>query len=278
MSSQPIGVFDSGLGGLTAVKQLQKVLPNENIVYFGDTGRVPYGNRSTDIIKKYALQDTAFLISKNVKLVIAACGTVSSVLPNLSDETDVPYTGVLMPTALAAVKATHNGKIGVIGTTATVKSRSYERHIHSIDSRIEVFQQDCPLFVPLVENGFIKRDDPIPRMAAERYLAGLKDIGVDTLILGCTHYPILMDIISDYMGENVKLINSGRETALYAAELLNKSGMLNTQNAKGTYEYYVSDCVETFSSVARVFLGSEIEHNVQRLDIEQFIADMGQNT
>ena len=167
MQNKPIGVFDSGVGGLTCVKELRKLLPNEDIIYFGDTGRVPYGNRSNQTINKYARQDADFLISKNVKAIIAACGTVSSVATSLGDSLSVFFTGVLEPTAKAAVNATKNGKVAVIGTTATIKSGSYERLIKSIDPKITTITQDCPLFVPLVENGFVDRSNNITLLTLE---------------------------------------------------------------------------------------------------------------
>lgn len=274
MSDKPIGVFDSGLGGLTAVKELLTVLPNENIIYFGDTGRVPYGSRSNKTIQKYALQDAAFLLSKDVKMIIAACGTVSSVVSDLNERVNVPYTGVLAPTARAAVNATRNGKIGVIGTTATIKSRSYEKEIKKINDRIEVFQKDCPLFVPLVENGFVSRKDPVTELVAQRYLTELRETGIDTLILGCTHYPILREFISDVMGDGVKLIDSGYETALYAADILKNMHLLNTDNSERYCKYYVSDSEKSFCSVAGIFLGSKIESKVKKIDIEEYSGDM----
>lgn len=270
MSEKPIGVFDSGLGGLTAVKEMLSVLPQENIVYFGDTGRVPYGNRSQATVKKYALQDASFLLTQNVKMIIAACGTVSSVATDLGDKIPVPFTGVVCPTARAAVSSTRNGKIGVIGTSATVASGAYKREIEKIDSRISVYQQDCPLFVPLVENGFTSPDDPIVRLIVERYLAPLKNTGIDTLILGCTHYPILANAISRSVGGGVTLIDSGRETALYAATMLNRNNLLNHSGKMGTSTYYVSDTIENFSHLAGIFLGRDMNHTVTHVDIEQF--------
>ena len=267
MSLEPIGVFDSGLGGLTAVKELLNVLPYENIVYFGDTGRVPYGNRSKDTIIKYAKQDANFLISNNVKFIIAACGTVSSVASDLGDCFGVPFVGVVKPTALASVNATKNKKIGVIGTTATIKSNSYKREIASLDSSIEVLVQDCPLFVPLVENGFTSPDDFVVTEIARRYLQGFIDAKVDTVILGCTHYPILKDVIKKVMGESVTLIDSGRETALYTATLLKENNLLNNSNTKGSCDFFVSDRTEGFSKLASVFLHKEISENVERIDI-----------
>ena len=267
MSEQAIGVFDSGLGGLTAVKELIKVLPQENIVYFGDTARVPYGSRSSETIKKYAKQDADFLLSKGVKLIIAACGTVSSVAVELKDTLPIPFTGVVVPTATAAVKATHNGKIGIIGTSATVNSGSYKKEILRQNDRITVFQQDCPLFVSLVENSFISEDDPIVQLVVERYLKQMKEDGIDTLILGCTHFPIIAKAISNYLGRHVRLIDSGRETALYAANLLGSNNILNTSSKIGFCSYFVSDTVESFRRTAEIFLGHSVEANVSHIDI-----------
>ncbi len=268
MSEKAIGIFDSGLGGLTAVKELIKVLPNENIIYFGDTARVPYGTRSRSTIIRYAGQDADFLLSKGVKMIIAACGTVSSVAVDLKDELPVPFTGVVVPTARAAVNATKNGRIGVIGTSATVNSGSYKNEILRMNSDISVFQQDCPLFVSLVENSFISPDDPIVRLVVERYLEGLKNEGIDTLILGCTHFPIIASAISQYLGSGVKLIDSGRETALYAAGLLREKGLLNTSGAAGECSYYVSDTVDEFRRTAEIFLGSATGINVSHITLK----------
>lgn len=268
MSEAPIGIFDSGLGGLTAVKELINVLPQENIVYFGDTGRVPYGNRSRETIEKYARQDAGFLISKGVKMIIAACGTVSSAAVNLGDYLSVPYTGVVVPTAAAAVNATKNGKIGVIGTSATINSGSYKKEIMKQNCKITVYEQDCPLFVPLVENGFTSPDDEIVKLIVEHYLAPLREADIDTLILGCTHYPIIAKAISQCVGSRVQLIDSGRETALYAASILKNNNILNMSGALGNSCYYVSDTVDDFSRIAGIFLGKSINDSVSRIDIE----------
>lgn len=267
MTKKAIGVFDSGLGGLTTVRELLSVLPNENIVYFGDTGRVPYGNRSRETIKKYSMQDAVFLLTKNVKLIIAACGTASSVAPEIGDSISVPFTGVVAPTAAAAVCATENGKIGVIGTTATIKTGSYKREIQKLNANIEVFEQDCPLFVPLVENGFTSPNDQIVSLVVERYLSSLRNAGIDTLILGCTHYPIIAAAISKAL-PNVRLIDSGRETAIYAASLLKESNSLAEDNTLGECEFYVSDTTEGFSNLAGIFLGKDISGQVSHIDIE----------
>ncbi|MBQ3928729.1 MAG: glutamate racemase [Clostridia bacterium] len=269
MSEQAIGVFDSGLGGLTAVKELVKVLPQENIIYFGDTARVPYGNRSRETIIKYAEQDAGFLLSKGVKMIIAACGTVSSNALELPDTLPVPFTGVIVPTAAAAANATRNGRIGVIGTSATINSGAYKNEILARNNRIKVYQQDCPLFVSLVESGFISEKDEIVRLVVERYLCDMKKEKIDTLIMGCTHFPIIAKAISDYLGDNVTLIDSGRETALYAAHLLSKNNLLNTANKIGSCRYYVSDTVESFEKTAEIFLDKSVEGKVSHISIEQ---------
>ncbi len=270
-SRNAIGVFDSGLGGLSAVKEFLHILPNEKIIYFGDTGRVPYGNRSRDTIKKYAFQDTAFLLKHNVKMIVAACGTVSSVAgKELEEKLPVPYTGVVNPTAYTAVRKTKNGKIGIIGTSATINSHSYKKRIEKLNPDLKVYEQECPLFVPLVENGVISRDDKIAQLVIEKYLAGLKAEGVDTLILGCTHYPLLRDAISDYMGEGVTLVDSGYETALYASKVLKEQGLLNDDKTPENPEFFVSDTPDGFESVAGLFLGRDMEHTVTQIDIEQY--------
>ncbi len=270
-SKNAIGVFDSGLGGLSAVREFLRVLPNEKIIYFGDTGRVPYGTRSRETINKYALQDARFLLDKNVKMVVAACGTVSSVAGNALEEAlSVPYTGVVNPTCYTAARVTKNGRIGVIGTSATVNSHSYKLRLQKLDPALEVFEQACPLFVSLVENGIIHRDDQIVRLVVRRYLAELKENGVDTLILGCTHFPLLSEAVSDFMGEGATLIDSGRETALYAQKVLGEQGLLTEDTEIKTPEFFVSDTPEGFKSVAGLFLGRDMEHAVTQIDIEQY--------
>lgn len=270
MEKKAIGVFDSGLGGLTAVKQMLKVLPNEDIVYFGDTGRVPYGNRSNKTISKYAMQDAKFLLHHNVKMVVAACGTVSSVAGDLSEALGVPYTGVVNPTVYTAVKVTRNKKIGVIGTSATIASHSYKKRILETHPDYEVFEQDCPLFVPLVENGFVDKNDPIVHLTVERYLQPLIKENVDTVIMGCTHYPILREAIQDIMGENVALIDSGMETAYYAKKVLKREGMLSEDEENGKTQFYVSDTPDNFEKVAEIFLGQNIDHTVKQINIEDY--------
>lgn len=270
MNKKPIGVFDSGLGGLTCVKEMKRLLPHEDIVYFGDTGRVPYGGRSREIITEYTRQDANFLLSQDVKLIIAACGTASSVVPDLGARLPVPYTGVVAPTSLAAAAATRNGKIGIIGTSATIKSGSYRRELEQIRPGVTLYETECPLFVPLAENGFLDPEDDIPRLVAERYLTGLRAAGVDTLILGCTHYPLLTRVISRVMGEQVTLVNSGKETAVHAARLLQENGMLNHREEEGAARFFVSDSTEGFESIAARFLGQDMKGSVSRIEIQQF--------
>lgn len=267
--NRPIGVFDSGLGGLTVVRELKRLLPNEDIVYFGDTGRVPYGTRSNDIVKKYAREDEAFLLSQNVKMIVAACGTVSSVAYMTADELPVPFLEVVTPAAQAAASTTKNKKIGVIGTPVTVKSRSHAKAINKILPDAMIIANSCPLFVPLVEEGWISADDTVTKQVAERYLKPLVDGDVDTLIMGCTHYPALRDILADIMGENVTLVDPGTATAMQVKKYLEDN---NAQNSNGgKCKYFVSDRADTFSKIAKTLMGESIENEVEQVDIFKYI-------
>lgn len=271
MDNRPIGVLDSGMGGLTAVRELMRVLPNEDIVYFGDTGRVPYGTRSPEIVTRYAIQDINFLLDHNVKMVIAACGTVTTTLPEeLTRRFQFPYTGVLYPTVAVAAAATRNGKIGVIATATTIRTGAYERELKKLDSDFSVISKACPLFVPLVENGYVNRDNQVTRLVAEEYLAPLKEAGVDTLILGCTHYPVIAEIIGNIMGENVTLIDSGRAAADYAEQMLNQRDLLADRNSPAKIEFYVSDDPGQFSRNAALFLGSGFQGTAGKVDITAY--------
>lgn len=271
MDKRPIGVFDSGLGGLTAVRQLRKVLPGEDIIYFGDTGRVPYGPRGEDTIIQYAGQDIRFLLSQNVKFVLAACGTVSSTYPPaLAAKLPVPYTGVVGATARAAAAATRNGKVGVIGTAATVRSGSYAAVLREIMPGVEIFAKACPMFVPLVENGYVADGDPVAALIIQEYLTPLRDAGVDTLILGCTHYPLLKPMIGRFMGENVTLVDSGKVTAQATAAALADLGLLNGRDSGGTAHYFVSDDPTQFTEVETMFLGEYAGGPVSRIAIEDY--------
>ena len=268
LSRCPIGVFDSGLGGLTAFRELRRLLPNEDIIYFGDTGRVPYGTKSRETILNYARQDVDFLLGQKVKMVIAACGTVSANVPeDFADSLPVPFTGVVQHTCAAAVKTTKTGHIGIIATPATIRSKAYETYIHRISPETRVTALHCSLFVPLVENGFIQSDNPVTRLVAEQYLAPFFGTDVDTLILGCTHYPLLADVIGQILGESVRLIDSGRATALFASEYLREHGLLTPDQTPGTNRFYVSDSIDGFVDVANIFLGGDIHGEVSRIHI-----------
>ena len=269
MDKRPIGVFDSGLGGLTTVKELARLLPNEDIVYFGDTGRVPYGTKSEKTLIKYVRQDINFLKSKNVKAVIAACGTASSVaIEPLRREFDIPLIGVLTPVCKKAVEITKNNRVGILGTPATINSGSYNRGIRNLDKNIAVFEKACPLFVPLVENGYI--DHEVTYIIAKEYIEPLINDEVDTLILGCTHYPLLTDVIRKITDNKINIINAGAEAAAFAKELLENTDMLNGNENKGNIEYYVSDDVERFSYLGSMFLGYLIDSGVIKTDIEKY--------
>jgi len=269
MDNRPIGVFDSGLGGLTAVKELMHQLPEESIVYFGDTGRVPYGTRSNETVIKYVFQDIRFLMGFDIKLIIIACGTASSIaLETVQNEFDVPIVGVVHSTAEQAVKMTKNKKIGIIGTQGTINSGAYQRKIMELDREVEIYSKACPLFVPLVENGYI--DKEVTRLVAEEYLSSLISSQVDTLILGCTHYPLLKKVIRDIMGEHVNLIDPGVEVARYVKTFLRQKDMLSAPEHQSTYKYFVSDSIENFSNLGSLFLQKEISDIVEKIDIEKY--------
>ncbi len=268
MDNRAIGIFDSGLGGLTCVKKVMDLMPNENIIYFGDTGRVPYGTRSPQTIVKYVRQDINLLKSFDIKYIIIACGTASSAaLPHIQDEVDTDIIGVLEPACRAAVAATKNGRIGVIGTSGTINSGKYLQTIRDINPDIDVISQACPLFVPLVENGYTNGE--VVSTIAKEYLAPICQFGVDTLILGCTHYPLLADEIQKIVGNDVTLINSGAETAVAAFKYLKEHDMLSG-NSSGKAEYYVSDSVNGFKELAGVFLEKDIDGFVHKIDIEKY--------
>ncbi len=265
--NRPIGVFDSGLGGLTVVRELIKVMPYEDIVYFGDTGRVPYGTRSRETIYKYTKQDESLLLSHNVKMIIAACGTVSSVASDTGELLPVPFIEVVSHAAKRAVDITKTGRIGVIATPATVKSNSYKKHIQSLMPQAEVFQNDCPLFVPLVEAGWTERDDVVIIETARRYLQPIKSANVDVLIMGCTHYPVITDVIRDIMGPKVSLVNTGEYTSKAALKCLIDNNMQTSKQIEGTRKYFVSDKTESFSKTASILMGACFTGDVTEVDI-----------
>ena len=271
MDNRPIGVFDSGMGGLTAVRQLLKLLPGEDIVYFGDTGRVPYGGRSASTIIRYARQDVAFLRTFDLKAIVIACGTVSTTaLSLLERENPIPLLGVVEPAAKAAVKATRSGRIGIVGTKATVRSGAYEAAIRQRMERASLTALACPLLVPLVEEGRVHPGDPVVERVVEEYFQPLKAEAVDTVVLGCTHYPLLKKMIGDFMGDEVHLVDSGKVTAQAAAAALDDLGLLNGKKAGGTARYFVSDTPDNFDELAHTFLGEYAGGTVERIAIETY--------
>ncbi len=267
--SGAIGVFDSGLGGLTAVKELTKILPNEDIVYFGDTSRVPYGTRSRETIISYAKQDLRFLSTFDIKIALVACGTISAVaLESIKNDYPFSIVGVIDSASRAAVSATKNKKIGIIGTNATINSDAYAKRIHSLDSDIQTLSVACPLFVPLVENGHIEKNDPIVENAVQLYLSKIKEFGADTVILGCTHYPLIAHTIGEFLGEDITLVNPGREAAKTVKSLLSESGSLSQSG--GSRKFYVSDSIKNFENYGSIFMKQSISGEVHKVDIENY--------
>ena len=270
-NEQPIGVFDSGLGGLTVVKQLQRILPNEHLVYFGDTARIPYGTKSKWLIQRFAMEDALFLLEFDIKLLVVACNTASSsALPILQNRLDIPVVGVVEPGAIAAVKETKNKKIGVIGTSATIGSGSYTQAILNRMPEAEVFGQPCPLLVPLVEEGWL--DGEVTVLTLKKYLKPLMEAGVDTIILGCTHYPLLEPVIQRIVGPQVKLIDSGKETAKAVQKILKDLDLLNPKLKQSEDQYFVSDSPEAFSRIGSIFLGKQLP-KVERVDFDRFLIE-----
>ncbi len=254
MSDGPIAVFDSGVGGLTVVRALLAAIPGERIVYFGDTARVPYGTRSKETIRRYALEDARFLLRFEPKLIVAACNTVSSTaLDYLEENVDVPVVGVIEAGAMAAAKASETGRIGIIGTEATVDSRAYERAIQRIRPDAKVIAKACPLFVPMVEEGRVEGD--VAELVAREYLGGLAPIGVDTLVLGCTHYPVLKGVIRKVTGDAVGIVDSADETANAVKRLLEEEGIAAGEG-RGGIEFFASDNPGRFRHLAVLFLGA----------------------
>ena len=271
MDQRPIGVFDSGLGGLTAVHSLWRILPEEDLIYFGDTARVPYGGRSRETILKYARQDVRFLRSFDLKAILIACGTVTTTsLDILQAENDLPMVGVVEPTCRRAALVTKNRRVGLIATAASVRSGAYEAALRRLDPEIRVFSRACPLLVPLVENGRVRPGDVVIETVAREYLTPLKEAGVDTLILGCTHYPLLTDVIGGIMGPGVELVSAGEESAFELKRMLKARGLRADESRRGETVFYVSDRVEDFEQTASLFLQEDLRHTARRIDIEQY--------
>jgi len=268
---RPIGVFDSGLGGLTAMAALMRYLPGEDICYLGDTGRVPYGGRSCETIQRYARQDMAFLQSLNIKAAVVACGTVSAVaLSEIQADYDVPIYGVIEPAVTAALAASKTGKIGIIGTEATIKSDAYAKQLRNACSELTLTSVACPLFVPLVENGRINPGDVVIETIVSEYLAPIRTAEVDTLILGCTHYPLLKDVITRALGAKVSLISAGAEAAALVSRTLADAGMLSSRKTGGTCRYFVTDGVAGFERLASLFLQQDVTGQAQQISLESF--------
>jgi len=266
----PIGVFDSGVGGLTVAREIMRNLPKEDIVYFGDTARVPYGSKSKDNIIRYSRQIIHFLQTQGVKAIVIACNTASALaLDTVKDEFDLPIIGVVEPGARAALAVTHTKKIGVIGTEATVRSCMYEKIMQGICPEVEVLAKACPLFVPLVEEGFKKH--PVTDEIIDYYLSSMTETDIDALILGCTHYPLLRTKIREYVGEKITLINPAYETAMDLKKILVEYDMENpdVEGDHGSYSFYVSDAADKFKQFANSILPYDID-TTQQINIEEY--------
>ncbi len=261
----PIGVFDSGIGGLTVVGELSRRLPGESLIYLGDTARVPYGTKSPETVIAYSTSNARFLLSKGIKMLVVACNTASATaLCALGGVSPVPVVGVIEPGARRAVRATSTGSVGVIGTPSTIRSGAYTRAIHRLDGRIEVHSASCPLFVPLADEGL--HESELARMAAAMYLEPLKRKGIDTLILGCTHYPLLKGVIAEVMGPRVRLVDSAEETAGEVERLLEQGGLKRRSASPPVRRFYLTDVSDTFLEVAERFLRAPID-GVEHVDI-----------
>lgn len=267
----PIGVFDSGVGGLTVAREIMRQIPQERVVYFGDTARVPYGSKSKETIIKYARQIIRFLQTKNVKAIVVACNTASAyALEEIKQEIDLPIIGVVKPGAKVAADTTKNGNVGVIGTEATINSKIYSQFLEIHNPKVKVIGKACPLFVPLVEEGLLK--DPVTDEIASRYLKELKESDIDTLIMGCTHYPLLRSTVRNIMGEGVTLVNPAYETAVELKGMLEKENIIN-QNVdnqpEDRYQFYVSDTADKFKNFANSILPYDIE-TIKQINIEEY--------
>lgn len=270
MDNRPIGIFDSGLGGLTVFKEIAAQLPGESLIYFGDSGRAPYGTKSSDTVIKFTLQNIRFLLTHDIKMIVIACNTMSAhsyeiVKKNL----DLPVIEVIGAGARAAVAETKNKKIGVIGTTATVNSCAYKKAISDLDTSIEIYQKACPLFVPLVEEGQEWWENDITYQVAQEYLKPMKETGVDTLVLGCTHYPLLKNTIAKVMGDDVKLVSSAEEVARVVKRAIVENNIQRDPGCEPVYSYYTSDSVEKFEPLCSIILGEKV-NSAKKVDIERY--------
>lgn len=270
MDNRPIGVFDSGLGGLTVLKEITRLLPYESVVYFGDSGRAPYGTKSKETVIKYTFQDIRFLMQQDIKMIVIACNTASAYsFQQIKQSIDIPVVEVIRPGAATAVRETASRRVGVIGTPATIGSCAYENAIHSLDSGIDVYSRACPLFVPLAEEGQWWWENDISRRIAEEYLKDLKDRDIDTLVLGCTHYPLLQNTISHVVGKNVKLVSSALEVAKAVKNLIEENSMERDSRSEPEYRYYTSDSVEKFARLCSIILDHTVT-SAEKIDIEKY--------
>lgn len=264
-------MFDSGIGGLTVLKEVRSILPSEHIVYLGDTARVPYGSKSPHTVTKYALESALFLLTKGIKALVIACNTSAALsLSILKKKLPIPVLGVIDPGAKEAVGHTKNKKVAVIGTKATIRSMAYERAIKRLDPTVQVISRSCPMFVPIVEEGL--EHDEVARIMAERYLKEFRESGIDVLVMGCTHYPVLEDVINEVMGDGVTIVHTGRETAKAVKETLENNNILN-KKGKGGCEYFVTDSPELFKEVGGRFLEEPLRHVtfLKNLDYKDFL-------
>lgn len=268
--NSPIGVFDSGVGGLTVVREIMRQMPEERLVYFGDTARVPYGTKSKDTIVRYTRQNIRFLMTQDVKAIVIACNTATAfALETVEKELDIPVMGVIHAGAKTAVEATRNGKIGIIGTEGTIRSGVYTKVMEEMKGGLEVIGKPCPLFVPLVEEGLLH--DSVTDEIASRYLSELKGKFIDTLVLGCTHYPLLRSTVGRVMGPEVTLVNPAYETALELKQVLSESQLLNEEDdsSQDKYRFYVSDLAEKFTNFASSILPDQVKQT-KKINIEEF--------
>ncbi len=265
---RPIGIFDSGLGGLTAAKEILALLPNEDVVYLGDTARMPYGVNTRDTLIRYTEDDIAFLMGRDVKMILAACGTVSSNYPEqLAAMLPVPYTGVITPAVNAALAATKTGRIGLIATTATVRSGAFNKAFTAAAPGVNLVCNACPTLVTLIEDGHISSDDLIITEVTKEYLQPIKAADVDVLVLACTHFPIISAVIQEIMGDGVTLIDSGKEAAKLVGKTLEEKGLATDNPAAGNARFYVSAKPENFETLARLFLGTDKALQVEKITL-----------
>ncbi len=264
MDNRPIGVFDSGVGGLTALEVLQKLMPREHIIYLGDSLHMPYGEKNREQIIELSRQSLRFLLDRGVKAICVACGTATiNALDVLELECPVPLFGVVEPAVEAALKATENGKIGVLATTASIKAGTFQKRLAERRGDLSITARACPVFATIVEHGLFERSDPRVSAAAEEYLPPLRDAGVDTVILGCTHYPLLSQVVREYVGENVKLISSGGAAAASLADYLKEHGM--TAEGEGFTEYFTTGEKEEFAKTAKIMLRRDISASLTKI-------------